>query len=156
MIQNEEEYTRDLLEYPTNRFTKRIFVAGTRMNEGKTTTCLGLYSALLAHNPNIGYIKPIGQRFVDVGGNMIDEDTVLFNSTYQMSAPIEAMSPVAIDPTFTRRFLDGPQQFSPKIVDRMCRGFDRAAFEKDYILIEGSGHAGVGTVFDFSNEQEAK
>ena len=26
----------------------------------------------------------------------------------------------------------------------MCRAFDRAAYEKDYIIIEGTGHAGVG------------
>ena len=156
MIEEESKYRQKLLEYPTNHTTKRIFVAGTRMNEGKTTTCLGLFSALQKVNPNIGFIKPIGQRFVHVGGNMIDEDTVLFNSTYHISAPIEAMSPVAIDPTLTRRFLDSPEEYKPQLVDRMCRGFDRAAFEKDYIIIEGSGHAGVGTVFDMSNAQVAK
>ena len=155
-IQDEKKYRQTLLENPTNRTTKRIFVAGTRMNEGKTTTCLGLFSAIQSVNPNLGFIKPIGQRFVDVGGNMIDEDTVLFNSTYRISAPIEAMSPVAIDPTLTRRFLDSPESYSPQLIDQMCRGFDRAAFEKDYIIIEGSGHAGVGTVFDMSNAQVAK
>ena len=126
------------------------------MNEGKTTTCLGLFSAIQRVNPNLGFIKPIGQRFVKVDGNMIDEDTVLFNSTYHISAPIESMSPVAIDPTLTRRFLDNPDEYSPQLIDRMCRGFDRAAFEKDYIIIEGSGHAGVGTVFDMSNAQVSK
>ncbi len=156
MIQDESKYKGKLLTNPTNRTTKRIFVAGTRMNEGKTTTCLGLFSAIQRVNPNLGFIKPIGQRFVKVDGNMIDEDTVLFNSTYHISAPIESMSPVAIDPTLTRRFLDNPDEYSPQLVDRMCRGFDRAAFEKDYIIIEGSGHAGVGTVFDMSNAQVSK
>lgn len=156
MIEDEQTYRGQLLKHPTNRSTKRIFVAGTRMNEGKTTTCLGLFSAIQRVNPNLGFIKPIGQRFVHVGGNMIDEDTVLFNSTYRIAAPIESMSPVAIDPTLTRRFLDNPDEYSPQLVDRMCRGFDRAAFEKDYIIIEGSGHAGVGTVFDMSNAQVAK
>lgn len=156
MIEEETKYRQGLLEYPNNHTTKRIFVAGTRMNEGKTTTCLGLFSALQTVNPNIGFIKPIGQRFVDVGGSMIDEDTILFNSTYHISAPIEAMSPVAIDPTLTRRFLDSPNEYKPQLIDRMCRGFDRAAFEKDYIIIEGSGHAGVGSVFDMSNAQVAK
>lgn len=156
MIEDETKYKGQLLKKPTNRTTKRIFVAGTRMNEGKTTTCLGLFSAIQRVNPNLGFIKPIGQRFVHVDGNMIDEDTVLFNSTYRIAAPIESMSPVAIDPTLTRRFLDNPKEYSPQLIDRMCRGFDRAAFEKDYIIIEGSGHAGVGTVFDMSNAQVAK
>ena len=38
----------------------------------------------------------------------------------------------------------------------MCRAFDRAAFERDYIIIEGSGHAGVGSVFNLSNADVAK
>jgi BioD-like phosphotransacetylase family protein len=122
MIEDEKLYQTTLLSHPTNHTTKRIFVAGTRMNEGKTTTCLGLFSAVQARNPNVGFIKPIGQRFVDVGGSMIDEDTVLFNSTYRIAAPIESMSPVAIDPNLTRRFLDNPDGYFPQLVDRMCRG----------------------------------
>ena len=33
-----------------------------------------------------------------------------------------------------------------ELIDKMCRAFDRAAYEKDYIIIEGTGHAGVGSV----------
>ena len=42
------------------------------------------------------------------------------------------------------------------MVDRICRGFDRASYEKDYVIVEGTGHAGVGSVFDFSNAKAAK
>ena len=38
----------------------------------------------------------------------------------------------------------------------MSRAFDRVAWEKDFVLCEGSGHAGVGSVFDLSNAQVAK
>ena len=34
-----------LLTKPTNAITRRIFVAATRMNDGKTTACLGLFAA---------------------------------------------------------------------------------------------------------------
>ncbi|NBN95683.1 MAG: hypothetical protein EBV31_08750 [Verrucomicrobia bacterium] len=37
-----------LLLRPMNLDTRRIFVAATRMNDGKTTTCLGLTAALQA------------------------------------------------------------------------------------------------------------
>ena len=37
-----------LLARPMNLDTRRIFVAATRMNDGKTTTCLGLTAALQA------------------------------------------------------------------------------------------------------------
>jgi phosphate acetyltransferase len=145
-----------LLAAPRNVSTKRIFVAATRMNEGKTTVCLGLFGALRSVSANVGYIKPIGQRFVEVQGAKIDEDSLLLDSIFHVEVPIEAMSPVAVDSSFTRRYLANPKKNLPLLVDRMCRAFDRASFHKDYIIIEGTGHAGVGSVFDMSNAQAAK
>ena len=145
-----------LITTPMNVTTRRIFVAATRMNEGKTTTCLGLYGCLLNRFKAVGFIKPIGQRFVDVGGSKVDEDSVLLNSIYNVSTPIEAMSPIAVDRTFTRNYLSDPEHNLRIMIDKMVRGFDRAAYEKDAIIIEGTGHAGVGSVFDMSNAQVAK
>jgi dethiobiotin synthetase len=42
------------------------------------------------------------------------------------------------------------------LVKRIQKAFDRVAWEKDFVLCEGSGHAGVGSVFDLSNAQVAK
>ena len=145
-----------LLTTPTNTETKRIFVAATRMNDGKTTTCLGLYGALQSRFPRVGFIKPVGQRFVEVHGQKIDEDSVLLDSIFQVRVPIESMSPVAIDSTFTRRFLENPEALLPSLEDRICRAFDRVSWEKDFTIIEGTGHAGVGSVFDLSNARVAK
>jgi hypothetical protein len=146
---------RQFLEAPENHSSPRIFVAATRQNEGKTTVCLGLHHVLSTMFQHVGFIKPIGQRFVEVGGLMIDEDSVLFDSVIDTDVPIEAMSPIAIDPTFTRRYLDDPSQHR-FLVDRMCRAFDRTAYAKHAIIIEGSGHAGVGAVCDLSNAQVAR
>lgn len=145
-----------LMTKPLNTTTKRVFVAATRMNDGKTTTCLGLYGALRGLGLNVGYIKPVAQRIIHVEGHPVDEDTQLVNSIYRVNIPIAAMSPVAIDPTFTRRYLESPEEIYPQVVDRMCRAFDRSAYEKDVVIIEGSGHAGVGAVFDSSNAANAK
>jgi hypothetical protein len=41
-------------------------------------------------------------------------------------------------------------------VRKIEKAFDRVAWEKDFVLCEGSGHAGVGSVFDLSNAQVAK
>ncbi len=145
-----------LMTKPLNTTTKRVFVAATRMNDGKTTTCLGLYGALRGLGLNVGYIKPVAQRIIQVEGHPVDEDTQLVNSIYRVNIPIAAMSPVAIDPTFTRRYLESPEEIYPQVVDRMCRAFDRSAYEKDVVIIEGSGHAGVGAVFDSSNAANAQ
>lgn len=141
---------------PVNRVTKRIFVAATRMNDGKTTTCLGLFEALHALYPRIGFIKPIGQRYVEVDGHLVDEDSFLLDQIFNVEVPIESMSPVTIDGTFTRRYLEDPEAHRAPIVDRICRAFDRVSWEKDFTIIEGTGHAGVGAVFDHSNARVAK
>lgn len=136
--------------------TPRLFVAATRQNDGKTTTCLGLFAAIQQRLSKVGYIKPIGQRFVKFHDHLIDEDTVLFDTTYEIHTPIESMSPVAIDATFTRRYLDDPAGMHPALVDSVLRAFDRSAYEKDIIIIEGSGHAGVGSIFNLSNAEVAR
>lgn len=146
----------EILTAPRNKTTKRIFIAATRMNDGKTTTSLALFSALRSITERVGYIKPVGQRFVEIEGHQIDEDSVLLNQIFDTKIPIRAMSPIAVHHTFTRDYLDHPSASHAELIDKMCRAFDRAAFDRDYIIIEGTGHAGVGAVFDLSNADVAK
>jgi BioD-like phosphotransacetylase family protein len=148
--------TPGLLTRPLNMTTPRIFVAATRMNDGKTTTCLGLTAALGAMGLKVGYIKPIAQRVVQSGDDQVDEDTLLLDALFDLDIPMAAMSPVAIGPDFTRQFLENPETVRPQLIDRICRAFDRAAYGKDIIVVEGSGHAGVGSVFGASNADNAK
>lgn len=137
-----------------NTTTPRIFVAATQQNDGKTTTALGLFAALRKHFGRIGFIKPVGQRFVEVEGQRIDEDTVLINETFGVHTPLEAMSPIAVEPDFTRRYIENEN--NEFLVRRIKNSFDRAAWEKDFVIIEGTGHAGVGSVFDLSNARVAR
>jgi BioD-like phosphotransacetylase family protein len=137
-----------------NCITPRVFIAATRQNDGKTTTSLGLLSALQKCYPRVGYIKPVGQRFVEVAEQKIDEDTVLMDQVYNLNCPLVDMSPIAIEPDFTRRYLEAANYDT--LVRKIQKAFDRVAWEKDFVLCEGSGHAGVGSVFDLSNARVAK
>jgi BioD-like phosphotransacetylase family protein len=145
-----------LLSRPMNLDTRRIFVAATRMNDGKTTTCLGLTAALQAMGLHVGYIKPIAQRVVMSGDDQVDEDTLLIDGLFDLDIPIAAMSPVAIGPDFTKQYLENPEEIGPQLKDRICRAFDRSAYGKDIVVVEGSGHAGVGSVFGASNADNAR
>ncbi len=137
-----------------NEVTPRVFIAATRQNDGKTTTSLGLFAALSRRLGRIGFIKPIGQRFVDIEGKHIDEDSVLIEDTFRLDVPLDAMSPIAVEPDFTRRYIEkGNIDF---LIKRIQRSFDRAAWEKQFAIIEGTGHAGVGSVFDLSNARVAR
>src|SRR5213596_1309509 len=137
-----------------NHVTPRIFIAATRQNDGKTTTSLGLIAALQKCYPRVGYIKPVGQRFVEIEEQKIDEDTVLMDAVYRLNCPLLDMSPIAVEPDFTRKYLQSSN--NEALVRKIQKAFDRVAWEKDFVLCEGSGHAGVGSVFDLSNAQVAK
>ena len=137
-----------------NQTTPRIYIAATRQDVGKTTTSIGLVGALKKRLAKIGYIKPVGQRFVEVDGHKVDEDSVLIGQTYQVELPIEAMSPIAIGPGVTKHYIEGKihDNMKEKLEDAFCR----VAWEHDFVVIEGTGHAGVGSVLDLSNAQVAK
>jgi BioD-like phosphotransacetylase family protein len=137
-----------------NTTTPRVFIAATRQNDGKSTVSLGLIAALQQYFPRIGYIKPVGQRFVEIEEHKIDEDTVLMDAVYRLNCPLLEMSPIAVEPDFTRKYLEASN--NEFLVKRIQKAFDRVAWEKDFVLCEGSGHAGVGSVFDLSNAQVAK
>jgi BioD-like phosphotransacetylase family protein len=137
-----------------NNMTPRVFVAATRQNDGKTTTSLGLLAALQRRLGRVGYIKPVGQRFVEIDEQKIDEDSVLMDRVFRLNCPLVDMSPIAVEPDFTRRYLQNANLDT--LIKRIHKAFDRVAWEKDFALIEGTGHAGVGSVFDLSNATVAK
>src|SRR5204863_9666787 len=119
----------------TNTVTPRVFIAATRQNDGKTTSSLGLLSALQKHFPRIGYIKPVGQRFVQIEEQKIDEDTVLMDRVFQLNCPLVDMSPIAVEPDFTRKYLESSNY--DVLVKRIHQAFDRFGWEKDLVLCEG-------------------
>src|SRR2546426_10049900 len=114
-----------------NTITPRLFVAATQQNDGKTTAALGLFAALKKRVGRIGFIKPVGQRFVEVEGKRIDEDTVLIDQTFSVHTPLEAMSPIAVEPDFTRRYIENSN--NEFLVRRIQNSFDRATWEKDFV-----------------------
>lgn len=132
----------------------RVYVAGTRMNDGKTITALGLLSAIGDYYHNIGYIKPVGQKVQDIGGHKIDKDAKLMNEIFQIGSALNDMSPVAIPRGFTEEYI---LHGDPKKLKRhLLQSYLRASHGKDFMIIEGTGHAGVGTVIDLSNAEVAK
>ena len=137
-----------------NTETPRLFIAATRQHDGKTTTSLGLLAAMQNFYPRIGYIKPVGQRFVEIEEQKIDEDSVLMDAVFRLNCPLVDMSPIAVEPAFTRKYLQSAN--NEVLVKKIRDSFDRVAWEKDFVLCEGSGHAGVGSVFDLSNAQVAR
>jgi len=135
----------------------RIFISATGQNAGKTTFSLGLTAALLKRFKRIGFIKPIGQRYLMEQGFKVDEDSVLIKKVFGMSGglSVKDLSPIAVERGFTERYIEGKtvkSDYAKNIVD----SFNRVAKDNELVIIEGTGHAGVGSVFDLSNATVAK
>ena len=134
--------------------TKNIFIAATGQNVGKTTTCLGLYDKLIKSGLNAGFIKPVGQRYLNVKNLKVDEDSYLIHQIYKMKCPLKHMSPIAIPQGFTQRYIEEGK--NGWILEKILESYKVVQEKRDFVLIEGTGHAGVGSVFDTSNAIVAK
>jgi phosphate acetyltransferase len=133
---------------------KRLFIAATRQNDGKTTLSLGLMSMLKQRFEKIGFIKPIGQRYLVEQGYNIDEDSYLIEEIFGIKSNLKDMSPVAIEKGFTQRYIGKPDH---KPLEQQVRyAFKKISEGSDLVVIEGTGHAGVGSVFGMSNAIVAK
>ena len=139
-----------------NNVERRLFVAATNQNDGKTTCSLGFAKGFSGLAESIGFIKPVGQRYVMVNGQMIDEDALLIQQTCGLTYPLKDMSPVAISPSFTRDYIENPDKQYPILEKAIRDSYAVVAKDNDLVVIEGSGHAGVGAVFDMSNAHVAK
>lgn len=126
-----------------------LYIGATRQNDGKTITCLGLISALKKRFASVGYIKPVGQRYVEIDGHKIDEDAMLVKQVFELEGDVQDMSPIAIPRHFTENYIDNPDHGD--LVDKAKAAFARVSACKDIVVVEGTGHAGVGSVFDMSN-----
>lgn len=133
---------------------KKIFIAATMQNDGKTTVSLGLITALKKRFKNIGFIKPIGQRYLIEEGYKVDEDSVLIEDICGIKRHLKDMSPIAIEKGFTEHYImEGKKS---DLVKRIKESYQRVSEGMDLVVIEGTGHAGVGSCFDLSNASVAK
>ncbi len=133
---------------------RKIFIAATKQNDGKTTVSLGIIRNLQQKFGKVGFIKPIGQRYLEEEGLKIDEDSILIEEVCGIKCGLKDMSPIAVEKGFTEKYIVKPDKnnISKQIQD----SFRRISKNQELVIIEGTGHAGVGSVFDHSNATVAK
>jgi len=133
---------------------KKIFIAATKQNDGKTTASLGLICNFQQKFKKVGFIKPIGQRYLEEEGQKIDEDSLLIEEVCGIKCGLKDMSPIAVEKGFTEKYIAHPDKKA--ITRRIKDAYRRVSKKQDLVVIEGTGHAGVGSVFDHSNATVAK
>jgi BioD-like phosphotransacetylase family protein len=131
----------------------RVFLAATGQNRGKTTASLGLTAAIIGRGARTGFIKPVGQRYLVVEGTRADEDAVLMKAVFDLPDGLDDMSPVTLPRHFTTNYIMG--QVKEDLEREVTDAAARVADGKDLLMIEGTGHAGVGAVVGLSNARVA-
>jgi BioD-like phosphotransacetylase family protein len=133
---------------------RRVFLAATGQNRGKTTTSLGLLAAIRERGLRLGFMKPVGQRYLVVDGTRADEDAVLMSELFALPDALNDMSPVTLPRHFTTDYVMG--RIEADLAAQVQDAFDRVAADKDVVVVEGTGHAGVGAVVGLSNARAAR
>ncbi len=127
---------------------RQLYLAATGQNRGKTTAALGLLDGFMRRGLHTGFMKPVGQRTVIDDGEPADEDAVLMKAVFGLPEAYRCMSPVHIPRGFTKAYIAGEvvEDLGQKVRDA-----HRTYHDHDIVLIEGTGHAGVGAVIGLSN-----
>jgi uncharacterized protein len=127
---------------------RHVYLAATGQNRGKTTVSLGVLDGFRRRGLTTAFLKPVGQRTIIEDGVPADEDAVLMKQVFDLPEPLRQMSPVHIPRGFTQSYIDGD------VVEDLparIRAAHASFSERDMLLIEGTGHAGVGAVIGLSN-----
>src|SRR4029453_19573603 len=127
---------------------RQLYLAATGQNRGKTTAALGLLDGFVGHGLRTGFFKPVGQRTVIEAGEPANEDAVLMKETFGLPEPYAVLSPVHIPRGFTKAYIAG------EVVEDLgarIRSAHDAFQDHEILLVEGTGHAGVGAVIGLSN-----
>lgn len=139
--------------------TKHLLVLSTGQHVGKTTVSLGLVKSLQTKyrgsDRQVAYCKPVGQQHVPVGGGLrVDKDAFLFKEHFGLVHDYRDMSPVIFPDGFTRDFIDGKvtEQELAASIERAHANLYR---ESDFLICEGTGHTGVGSICELNNAQVA-
>ena len=133
-----------------------IYISGAHQHSGKTVTSIGLLSLLSKIYPSeeLGYIKPVGQQVIKLpDGTKVDKDAQIIDRFSQIPGlDMKIISPVQFPPSFTREFLDSAiqGQITKSLTARITNAMSYLK-DKKYIIAEGTGHPGVGSIVGLSN-----
>ncbi len=134
--------------------TKSLFIASSGQDMGKTSISLGIIHLLRKKFKKIAFIKPLAQRYIPFSKSKAGEDAFLIKETFNLNYSSKDMSPLIIERGLTEKYIKGETRVAS--FKNIQRAYERLKKEADLVIIEGTGHAGVGSVINLSNAQVAK
>ena len=118
---------------------RKVFVAATGQNIGKTTICLSLLHLVQKKYRRVGFIKPLGPKPTVLKGVAMDKDAALMAQVFGLGRDLRHMSPVVLGRGSTKKFLDGSLT-TAELEQRLVTACREMEEKYDFLVIEGAGH----------------
>ena len=130
-----------------------LYITDTAPGGGKTVLTLGLVSELGSTFDSVGFIKPVGLARVRAGHDGIDIDAMLIDKVCQTRANIKDMSPLTVSRSIWPKVSADEAE---RMMQKIQASFAAVSEGKDVVVVEGTGHAALGTCLGLSNARVAK
>lgn len=123
-----------------------VHFVGNRQNAGKTTVSHAVLDYLRKQNLSVGYIKPVATT---------SYDHMVIKVEYKLDNAPADLNPIRIERKTTSDYIMGSDVERARILNerklKIMDAYSRIAQDKDFVVVEGTGHSAVGYCIDLSN-----
>ncbi len=131
-----------------------IYLAGGDKDAGKTTLSLGLVAHFKKRLPGgAAFIKPLGQKTTLLDGTYVGQDSYLLDRALDLGLSLDHSAPFAASSGAAKNFIASGEPSD--ILKRVKKAYRSLESAYDLVVVEGTGHPGVGSVFNLSNGRVA-
>ena len=122
---------------------KNIYLASTGPKSGKSIICLGLINAFRGMITNVGYFKPIGQKYR--ANEIHDKESIMIKKIYGIEDDLKHINPVSIKELNHYIINNDQETFFHKVQE----SYEKVEKDKDIVIIDGTDYIGMKAAFEF-------
>ena len=122
---------------------KNIYLASTGPKSGKSIICLGLINAFRGMVTNVGYFKPIGEKYR--ANEIHDKESIMIKEIYGIEDELKYINPVSIKELNHYITSNDQETFFHKVQE----SYERVEKDKDIVIIDGTDYVGMKSSFEF-------
>ena len=101
--------------------TKNIYFAATSKDAGKSTLSFALLEKLTQMNQKVGFMKPVGQRWLESKWGKVEEDVILMKEIFDFQEFPSDMNPIVVKRGFTEDYLS--KVIKPDLSTKIIEGY---------------------------------
>ena len=122
---------------------KNIYLASTGPKSGKSIICLGLINTFRGMVTNVGYFKPIGQKYR--ANEIHDKESIMIKEIYDIEDELKHINPVSTKELNHYITNNDQDTFFHKVQE----SYEKVEKDKDIVIIDGTDYLGMKTAFEF-------